>query len=102
MILEEINHFEESKHLAMAVVQPQQGAWTRWENPFRTGPSQMESKQLIFLVKAVYDILPSLVNLELWGIKYIQLLQRLWENCYSQTRSNCISVFPDKLHVETN
>ena len=32
MVLEEIHHFEESKRLAIAVAQPKQGAWTRWEN----------------------------------------------------------------------
>ena len=32
MISEEIHDFEESKRHAIAVAQPKQGAWTRWEN----------------------------------------------------------------------
>ena len=31
MVSEEIHHFEEIKHLAIAVAQPKEGAWTRWE-----------------------------------------------------------------------
>ena len=72
MISEEIHDFEESKRLAIAVAQPKQGAWNRWENTKdRTitwsDIKQMEPKQLGFLIKAVYDILPTLVNLKLWG-----------------------------------
>ena len=72
-ISEEIHHFEESKHLAIAVTQPKQGAWTRWENTKdRTitwrDIKQMEPKQLSFFIKAVYDILPSSVNLKTWGL----------------------------------
>ena len=70
MVSEEIHDFEESKRLAIAVVQRKQGAWTRWENTKdRTitwsDTKQMEPKQLGFLIKAVYDILPTLVNLKL-------------------------------------
>ena len=73
MVLEEIHHFEESRHLVIAVAQPKQGAWTRWENTKdRTirwsNIKQMEPKQLDFLIKAVYDILPTPVNLKLWGL----------------------------------
>ena len=73
MISEEIHDFEESKRLAIAVAQPKQGAWTRWENTKdRTitwsDIKQMEPKQLGFLIKAVYDILPTPVNLKLWGL----------------------------------
>ena len=32
MVSEEIHQFEESKRLDIAVTQPKQGAWTRWEN----------------------------------------------------------------------
>ena len=72
MVSEEIHDFKESKHLAIAVAQPKQGAWTRWENTKdRTitwsDIKQMEPKQLGFL-KAVYDILPTPVNLKLWGL----------------------------------
>ena len=73
MISEEIHDFEESKRLAIAVAQPKHGAWTRWENiKDRTVTlsdiKQIEPKQLGFLIKAVYDILPTPVNLKLWGL----------------------------------
>ena len=73
LVSEEIHSFEESKRLAIAVTQPKQGAWTRWENTKdRTITwsviKQMEPKQLGFLIKAVYDILPTPVNLKLVGL----------------------------------
>ena len=73
MVLEEIHHFEESKHVAIAVAQPKQDAWTRWESMKEktitwSNIKQMEPKQLGFLIKAVYDILPTPVNLKLWGL----------------------------------
>ena len=60
MVSDRIHHFEESKHLAIAVAQPKQGAWSDIK--------QMEPKQLGFLIKAVYDILPTPVNLKLWSL----------------------------------
>ena len=72
MVSEEIPHFEESKRLAIAVAQPKQGAWTRWENTkdrtITRDIKQMEPKQLGFLIKTVYDILPTPVNFKLWGL----------------------------------
>ena len=73
MISEKIHHFEESKRFAITVAQPKQGAWIRWENTKdRTitwiDIKQMEPKQLGFLNKAVYDILPTPVNFKLWGL----------------------------------
>ena len=70
MVSEEIHYFEESKRLAIAMAQPKQVAWTRWENTKdRTitwnDIKQMEPKQLGFLIKAVYDILPTPVDLKL-------------------------------------
>ena len=82
MVSEEIHDFEESKRLAIAVAQPKQGAWTRWENTKdRTitwsDIKQMEPKQLGFLIKAVYDILPTPVNFKLWGLS----TSNLWKAC---------------------
>ena len=73
MVSEEIHDFEESKRLAIVMAQPKQVAWTRWENTKdRTitwsDIKQMEPKQFGFLIKAVYDILPTPVNLKLWGL----------------------------------
>ena len=73
MVLEEIHDFEESKRLAIAVAQPKQSAWTWCENTKdRTitwsDINQMEPKQVSFLIKAVYGILSTPVNLKLWGL----------------------------------
>ena len=103
MVSEEIHHFEESKRLAIAVAQPKQGAWTRWENTKdRTitwsDIKQMEPKQLGFLIKAVYGILPTPVNLKLWALS----ISNLCKACGKIANlKNWMSVFPKKLHVET-
>ena len=73
MVSEEIHYFEESKRLAKAVAQPKHGAWTRWDNTKDriitwSDIKQIQTKQLGFLVKAVYDILPTPVNLKLCGL----------------------------------
>ena len=78
MVSEEIHHFEESKRLAIAVAQPKQSSWTKWENIKDriitwSNIKEMEPKQLGFLIKAVYDILPTLVNLKLWGLSTTKL-----------------------------
>ena len=80
MVSEEIYHFEESKCLGIAAAQYKQGAWTWWKNTKdRTitwsGIKQMEPKQLGFLIKAVYDILPTPVNLKLWGLSTADLCE---------------------------
>ena len=84
MVLEEIHHFEENKRLAIAVAQPKQSAWTRWENPEdRTitwsDIKQIEPKQLSFIIKAVYDLLPSPENLKLWGLSTSHLCKAGWK-----------------------
>ena len=73
MVSEGIHLFKESKRLTIAVAQPKQGAWTRRENTkdksiTRGDIKQMEPKQLGFLIKAVFDILPTPVNLKLWEL----------------------------------
>ena len=80
MVSEKIRHFEESKRLAIAMAQPKQGAWTKWENTKdRTikwsNIKQMERKQLSFLIKSVYDILPTPVNLKLWWVSSFNLFK---------------------------
>ena len=58
---------------ATAVGQRNQGTWTKWENvKDRAGTwrnlKHMEPKKLGFLVKAVYNVLPTPVNLHAWGL----------------------------------
>ena len=73
MVSEEIHHLEEVLRFATAVGQKKQGAWTKWESPKDRAVTwrnfkHMEPKKLSFLIKAVYDVLPTPVNLHAWGL----------------------------------
>ena len=73
MVSEEIHHLEEVRGFATAVGQRKQGAWTKWESAKDRAVTwrdlkHMEPKKLSFLIKAVYDILPTPVNLHAWGL----------------------------------
>ena len=73
MVSEEIHHLEEVRRFATAVGQRKQGAWTMWENAKDRAvtwrdPKHMEPKKLSFLIKAVYGVLPTPVNLLAWGL----------------------------------
>ena len=61
------------RHFATAVGQRKQGAWTKWENAKDRAVTwrdlkHMEPKKLSFLIKAVYDVLSTPVNLHAWGL----------------------------------
>ena len=56
-----------------AVGQRKQGAWTKWENAKDRAVTwrdlkHMDPKKLSFLIKAVYDVLPTPVNLHAWRL----------------------------------
>ena len=73
MVSEQIHHLEEVKHFATAVGQRKQGTWTKWESAKDRAVTwrdlkHMEPKKLSFLIKAVYDVLPTPVNLHAWGL----------------------------------
>ena len=87
IILEEIHHLEEVKHIATAVGQMKQGAWTKTKSAKnRAGYLRhMEPQNLSFLVKAVNDVLPTPTNLHAWGLT----TSDMWENCKPQT---CVSI----------
>jgi hypothetical protein len=73
LVAEEIHQLEENKRFARAVTLHKQGAWTKWENANDRAISwsnikHMEPRKLSFLIKAVYDILPTPVNLHIWGL----------------------------------
>ena len=70
---EEIHHLEEVRCFATAVGQRKQGTWTKWENAKDravtwTDLKHMDPKKLSFLIKAVYDVLPTPVNFHAWGL----------------------------------
>ena len=126
MVSEEIHHFEENKRLPIAVAQPKQDAWTRWNRTITWNDlKKMEPKQLSFLIKAVYDILPTPVNLKFWGLRTSDLckacgnianLKHVLTGCLYSRRSfmwrhneilglllwlqKCIVKLPIKSHLE--
>ena len=70
---EEIHHLEEVRHFATAVGQRKQCAKTKWESAKDRAVTwsdlkRMEPKKLSFLIKAVYKVLPTPVNLHAWGL----------------------------------
>ena len=73
IVSEEIHHLEEVRHFATAVGQRKQGTWPKWDSAKDTvviyGDLKcMEPKKLIFLVKAVYNVLPTPFKLHAWGL----------------------------------
>ena len=73
IVSEEIHHLEEVRHFATAVGQRKQVAWTKQESAKDWAVTwrdlkHRKPKKLSFLIKAVYDILPTPVNLHAWGL----------------------------------
>ena len=63
----------EVRRFATAVGQRKQGAWTKWESAKDRVVTwkdfkQMEPKKLSLLIKAVYDVVSTPVNLHAWGL----------------------------------
>ena len=73
MVSEEIHHLEGVRRFATAVGQRKQGAWTKWDSAKDRVVTwrdlkHMEPKKFSFHIKAVYDVLPTPVNLHAWGL----------------------------------
>jgi hypothetical protein len=72
MIQNEIRLSEEETRKARAVELGLQGAWTRWSTTERkltwADLWQYEPLRLSFLLRSVYDLLPSPANLHRWGL----------------------------------
>ena len=71
-IQEEVRAGVEEGRTSRAAGLRQQGAWTRWEHAIDrkvtwTDLWQSEPHRISFLVRAVYDVLPSPANLFTWG-----------------------------------
>ena len=72
MMSEEVRMFEEGQRKASAVTQAKQRAWTKWND---IEPIKLSWKSLIamaplaisFLLRSIYDLLPNVNNLKLWG-----------------------------------
>ena len=74
MVINEIRMNEDSRRVQKAVQQPQQGQWTNWDNAlqrFLTWNNiwHVVPLRISFLIRSVYDLLPSNANLVRWGKK---------------------------------
>ena len=73
MVSEEIHYLEEVRRITTAVGQRKQGTWKKWVSAKDKAVTwgdlkHMEPQKLSFLIKAVYDILPTPVNLHVSGL----------------------------------
>ncbi|XP_021349432.1 uncharacterized protein LOC110466448 [Mizuhopecten yessoensis] len=72
MVQKEIRRIEEERRRGKSVELSKQGAWTRWNLPERKMTWaeiwRMEPFRISFLLRSVYDTLPSPVNLHQWGL----------------------------------
>ena len=72
MIIQERRR-QETERIALAVQQSQQGQWTAWDEVLERSVSwkdiwRMSPLLLAFMIRSVYDALPSRTNLQKWGI----------------------------------
>ncbi len=73
MIQEEVRNLEEEGRRSRAVVLASQGAWTKWDLPERkitwADLWRLEPFRISFLLRSVYDTLPTPTNLHKWGMR---------------------------------
>ncbi|GFO23787.1 polyprotein [Plakobranchus ocellatus] len=74
MIIDDIRNKEDSTRVQKAVQQPQQGQWTNWDTAIQRSLTwndiwHMAPLRISFLIRSVYDLLPSNANLVRWGKK---------------------------------
>ncbi len=73
MVRGEVRGLEEERRKANVVGLGSQGSWTRWDLPKRkmtwADLWRLEPFRLSFLLRAVYDTLPTPVNLKRWGMR---------------------------------
>ena len=74
MVINEIQMNEDSRRVQKAVQQPQQGQWTNWDNALQkpltwNSTWHMAPLRISFLIRSMYDLLPSNENLVRWGKK---------------------------------
>ena len=74
MVLQEIRSEENKKRVQKAVQQSQQGQWTTWEAALQRSLNwndlwHMAPLRISFILRSVYDLLPSNANLVKWGKK---------------------------------
>ena len=72
MVIQEIRNEEDKGRFQKAVQQSQQGQWTAWEGALQRSLSwndlwHMAPLRISFILRSVYDLLPSNANLVKWG-----------------------------------
>ena len=72
MVINEIRINEDSRRVQKAVQQPHKGQWTNWDNALQKSLTWNEIWHMVplrisFLIRSVYDLLPSNANLVRWG-----------------------------------
>ncbi|GFR81669.1 reverse transcriptase [Elysia marginata] len=72
--LKEVRQREDVRGIQKAVQQPQQGQWTNWDSAIQRSLTwkdiwQITPLRISFLIRSVYDLLPSNANLVRWGKK---------------------------------
>lgn len=72
MVVQEIREAENSKRFQKAVQQRQQGQWTTWEGALQRSLTwndvwHMAPLRLSFIIRSIYDLLPTGANLVKWG-----------------------------------
>ena len=71
LVIQEIREEEERARFEKAVQQSQQGQWTAWESALQRSLSwndlfHMAPLRISFILRSVYDLLPSNANLVKW------------------------------------
>ncbi|KAK3788175.1 hypothetical protein RRG08_063042 [Elysia crispata] len=82
MVINEIRINEDSRRVQKAVQQPQQGQWTNWDNALQKSITwneiwHMAPLRISFLIRSVYDLLPSNANLGRYTWRHNRVLQEL-------------------------
>ena len=72
MIIQERRRQMETERIALVVQQRQQGKWTTWDEVLQRSVTwkdiwRMSPLHLAFMIRLVYDVLPSRTNLQKWG-----------------------------------
>ena len=73
MVEKEVRQTEEERRQAQPVGMRQQGAWTSWESARSRQLKwnniwKMDGYRISVLLRSVYDVLPSPMNLKIWGL----------------------------------
>ncbi|KAI8516257.1 hypothetical protein Bbelb_048380 [Branchiostoma belcheri] len=73
LVQEEVRKLEEEKRIAKATQMATQGAWTKWNLPSKkiswADLWNLEPYRISFMLRSVYDTLPSPSNLYRWGLR---------------------------------